>query len=313
MEPSVAVIGTTFIDCKGFAVQGYNPYGRNLGHIKFVHGGVGRNVAENLALLNVPTFIVSTIDNSGLGEEVEKRLLKSGVNLDFFTRADGQGMGMWMAILNQHGELMGSISRMPNLDILEEIISVKGDRIIESVTHVALELDLNEKISRQVIEIARRHNRRVYGIPGNLEVVLSHLDLLSYTDCFICNDIEAGQLVGKDLAGMDINDLQAILEQFVIAAELPSMVITLAERGSVYYDAITRERGYQPAFPTDVVDSSGAGDAFFSGTVMGLVRNRSLAEAVVYGTRVASWTLQKEENNCLDLPERVKRSELFRD
>ena len=81
MEPNIAVIGTVFIDCKGFAGKGYNPFGRNLGSVKFVHGGVGRNVAENLALLNQKILFVSTVDNSALGNEVIKRLRKSKVNL----------------------------------------------------------------------------------------------------------------------------------------------------------------------------------------------------------------------------------------
>lgn len=44
---NTVVIGTTFVDLKGFAKYKYNPQGRNLGEVKIVHGGVGRNVVEN--------------------------------------------------------------------------------------------------------------------------------------------------------------------------------------------------------------------------------------------------------------------------
>jgi len=109
--------------------------------------------------------------------------------------------------------------------------------------------------------------------------------------------------------GMEIKELQKVLVNYVMMAGIPSMVITLGDRGSVYYDSRTREKGYQPAFKTEVVDSSGAGDAFFSGTVMGLVRGRPLGEAVAYGTRVASWTLQVEENNCLEMAVKLREEE----
>lgn len=311
MTQSVAVIGTTFVDCKGFAGERYNPGGRNLGHIKFVHGGVGRNVAENLALLGVPVKFVSTVDNTALADEVVKRLLRAGVNLDYLSRAGSRGMGVWLAILDQRGDLAGSISQMPDLALLEDFINRKGEQIISSVDHVALEIDLNEHISRTVFEIARHMKKRVYGIPGNLDVVLKHRELLRHTDCFICNDIEAGQLNGHSLEGAGVEDLQQVVVELAAATGLPSLVITLAERGAVYYDTGTGARGYQPAYPTEVVDSSGAGDAFFSGTVMGLIRNRPLEEAVVYGTRVASWTLQKEENTSPDLPQKIRGETLF--
>ena len=89
------------------------------------------------------------------------------------------------------------------------------------------------------------------------------------------------------------------------------MVVTLGERGAVYYDFRTSETGCQPAIPTSLVDSSGAGDAFFSGAVRGLINNSSLREAVSYGTRIASWTIQVEENNCLDLPFRLREEQLL--
>lgn len=310
MEKTVAVIGTTFIDCKGFSRQAYNPQGRNLGSIKFVQGGVGRNVAENLAMLKMSTYFVSSVDNSALGSEVVNRLRSFGVKLDFLSYAEKRGMGMWLAILDQNGELAGSISQMPDLDILDGIIEKKGDSVMEAVSHVALELDLNEDLSRRVVGLARSYHRKVYGIPGNLDVVLKNRDLLAYTDCFICNEIEAGRLFETDFSDMGIEDLLACLVKSASGEGIPSMVITLGSRGSVYYDSRSAEMGYQPAFPTRLVDSSGAGDAFFSGTVMGLAKDRPLQEAVVYGTKVASWTIQAEENTCLDLPEKLEEEKL---
>ena len=45
----IAVIGTVFMDIKGFAQNTYDPVGTNIGDIMFSFGGVGRNAAENLA------------------------------------------------------------------------------------------------------------------------------------------------------------------------------------------------------------------------------------------------------------------------
>ena len=133
-----------------------------------------------------------------------------------------------------------------------------------------------------------------------------------FIDCFICNEIEAAKLVGKEIFGQDIAAIQAELKEFVSKAKLKAMVVTLGDRGAVYYDSRTGEIGYQPALPTRVVDTRGAGDAFFSGTVMGLTYNRLLSEAVTYGTKVASWTIQVDENTCSVIPEMMRKDEHFK-
>jgi sugar/nucleoside kinase (ribokinase family) len=99
MIPTVAVVGTIFMDCKGFAKQKYNPAGRNLGSIKFVHGGVGRNVAENMANLLVNTMFVSSVDRTGVGREVTARLAENKVNTEYVLETEARGMGMWLAVI----------------------------------------------------------------------------------------------------------------------------------------------------------------------------------------------------------------------
>ena len=45
----IVVIGAVFIDIKGYSISPYIPAGRNAGKIVQTHGGVGRNVVEDIA------------------------------------------------------------------------------------------------------------------------------------------------------------------------------------------------------------------------------------------------------------------------
>ena len=45
----IVVIGAVFVDIKGYPLSTYIPGGRNAGRIEQVHGGVSRNVAEDIA------------------------------------------------------------------------------------------------------------------------------------------------------------------------------------------------------------------------------------------------------------------------
>lgn len=45
----IVVIGDVFIDVKGYSTAPFIPGGRNAGEIQQIHGGVGRNVVEDIA------------------------------------------------------------------------------------------------------------------------------------------------------------------------------------------------------------------------------------------------------------------------
>ena len=311
-QTNVAVVGTVFVDCKGFSDQKFNPAGRNLGNVKFFHGGVGRNVVENLGRLGLKPSFVSMADKSGMGDEVIGRLEEAGVNVRHMLRTEALGMGFWLALLDNNGELAGAISQMPDLRELEEYLQSRGADIVAKSTDVVLELDLNARITRQVVRLAKEAGRPVYGIPGNLSVILANKDVLADIDCFICNDIEAAKLFDVPLERAQREELQRQLRKYVDGIGLQSMVITLGGDGAVYYDRRTGDSGFQPVFPVEVVETSGAGDAFFSGTVFGLTQRKPLKEAVIRGSRVAAWTIPSTENVRQDLGDMVQRNEIFR-
>ena len=283
----------------------YDPQGRNVGSVKFVHGGVGRNVAENIGRLGLPTSLVSSVDKGSIGNDVVDRLAASGVGSAFLARTDTGGMGMWLAVMDENGELAGSISQMPDLQGMENSLSLMGEAMMEQATHVALELELNERITRQVLKLAKKKAKPVYGLPGNLEVVMKAPDVLDGLALFVCNHIELGRLCGEDFSDADAEKILMRLPQVTKKMGLQALVVTLGARGSVYYDAANEEQGFQPALPVKVVDTCGAGDAFFSGALAGLARGDSLAAAVVTGTEVAACTIQSAENNCIQLAEQM--------
>lgn len=296
---NIALFGTIFMDIKGFSQNHYDPVGRNVGDIKFIHGGVGRNVAENLGVLDIPVTFGSTVDETGIGQEVINRLTENGVETAFLKKTKTGGMGMWMAILDHEGNLAGSISKMPDFHLFEELIDEKAEEMIASASHVALEIDLNETITRRIMALAKKHCKPIYGIPGNLEVIKRNKDILADMDCFICNDIEAEKLFPAYLDLGKISSVQAELKKFAEKLKMKSMVVTLGELGAVYYEA--GKTGYCCVASVKMVDSTGAGDSFFSGVIARLVQGDGLKEAVAFGAKVAAYTIQSEESTCIGI------------
>ena len=301
---NTVVFGVTFVDIKGFPFTTYNALGRNLGDVKIVHGGVSRNVVENFANVGMPVSFASILDDSAVGRDVARKLSAAGADLSHITTVEENGLGMWLVVLDESGNLAGSISKMPDVSLLEDMIAKDGDAIVAQAENIVLEIDLNERIAATVLDLAEKHQKKVYAIVGNMSVILAHPEFLRQTDCFICNEIEAGRLFASDaVPAFSPEQMLEYLPTAARTAGIPSMVVTMGAHGAVYYDGPRDEAGICPVFPAIVVDTSGAGDAFFSGTVMGLTRQLPLSEAVRYGAKLAALTIGSEENSCPVIPD----------
>ena len=137
---SIVVLGAVFVDIKGFPSSQYIPEGRNAGRIEYIHGGVSRNVVEDIANLDLRPTFVSIVDNSALGEDVVKKLKNHKVNTDYM-QVIPNGMGTWLAVFDEKGDLAGSISQRPNLMPVLDMLEEKGDEIFSNATSIVLEID----------------------------------------------------------------------------------------------------------------------------------------------------------------------------
>lgn len=294
----MVVVGVVFLDIKGFPFFKYDAVGTNLGNVLMTHGGVARNVAENMANLGAEVEFVTMLDDDSLGREARLRLRGAGVKLTHAVSTPDKGMGMWLAVFNEKGDLAGSVSHMPDASPIERLFDEKGEEIIRSCRGVALEIDLSEKVSERVFELAERFDKPVYAVVANMSVILRRPDFMARTACVILNEIEAGRLFGREIRALSPEEMLEAISEAASAMGIRSIVVTMGARGAVYLDAENGLRGVCPAVPCRVVDTTGAGDAFFSAVVESLARGMRLDDAVTCGARLASMTVSTSESTC---------------
>ena len=80
---SIVVIGAAFVDIKGFPLDNYIPDGRNVGRVEYLHGGVARNVAEDIANVELRPTYLGLVDDTPLGTAVLQKLKNHKVNTDY--------------------------------------------------------------------------------------------------------------------------------------------------------------------------------------------------------------------------------------
>ena len=236
----IVVIGAVFVDIKGYPLSTYIPGGRNSGRVEQVHGGVSRNIVEDIANVELRPTFVGLVDDTGMGQDVIDKLRDHKVNTQFIRRVK-DGMGTWLAVFNNDGDVCASIS--------------------------------------------------------NMSIAMERRDFLQQVDCFVCNQQEAGLLFSDDYDHLSPAAMREVLAANVHSANIPCMVVTMGGQGAVYARA-NGESGVVPAKKVDVIDTTGAGDAFFAGTVIGLTYGKNLPASCEIGSRLAASVISITENVC---------------
>ena len=292
----IVVIGTAFMDIKGFPEDAYIPTGRNVGRVEYIHGGVARNVVEDIANAELRPTYLGIVDDTPMGEAVLQKLRNHKVNCDYcLTIPDG--MGTWLAVFDNNGDVAGSISKRPNFYPMLNQLEQKGDEIFAAADSIVLQVDVHKDIAKKSIELAKKHGKKIFALVSNMSIAAERRDFLQKFDCFICNQLEAGLLFLDDYEGKSPEEMRQILLEKVTAAKIPSMVVTMGGDGAVYA-SMEGECGIVPARNVAVKDTTGAGDAFCAGVAIGLTYGKDLAGAVRIGTMLAASVIVSSENVC---------------
>lgn len=303
-QPVAVVVGTVFVDLKCFPQQELNFKGRNLGKVSFFHGGVGRNVAENMARLGTDVRFCSSVQEDGIGAEVLARLQGVGIDTTGVGRtSEPRGHGMWVAILQPDGDLACSLSQMPDVSYMQQAFERQGAELLKNAGLVVLEVDLSVDLAEQVLDAADAAGVPVVGLPGNFACIRAKPTLLAKLQTFVCNQHEAEELYGRPVSSIPaaMHAVKALWER-----GLQQVVITLGPLGSV-----AGEQGstpfHVPALPIEVQDTTGAGDSFVAGLSHCLAAGADLRLAVEAASRVAAWTVSVQESVCQNLAQRVSQ------
>ncbi len=292
----IVVLGAVFVDIKGYPEGIYIPAGRNAGRVEQIYGGVSRNVTEDIANCELRPTFVSLVDDTAVGADVIRKLKNHKVNTQYMRQVP-DGMGTWLAVFDQEGDVVASISKRPNLMPILNILEDKGEEIFSKADSIVIEVDMDKAIVKKTLSLAKKYGKPVYGVVANMSIGLERRDFLKELSAFVCNIQEAGLLFCTDFSENTPQELVEMISRRVIQAKIPKLVVTLGAQGAVYADC-NGEKGYCPARTVEVKDTTGAGDSFCAGLSVGLTYGKSLKEACEIGTYLAASVIVTTENVC---------------
>lgn len=292
----IVVLGAVFVDIKGYPLSTYIPGGRNAGRVVQVHGGVSRNIVEDIANVELRPIFVSLVDETSAGADVIKKLQSHKVDTRYMRRTE-DGMGTWLAIFDNSGDVTAAISKRPDLRPIAAILDEQGDEIFREADSISLEIDMDKEVVKRTFALAEKYGKPIYAVVSNMSIAVERRDFMRSVHCFICNQQEAGILFSENYDDVTPEEMLETLQLKIRGAQISRMVVTMGAQGAVFA-TLDGESGWCPAKKVDVKDTTGAGDAFFAGVVIGQTYGKSMMESCEIGTRLAASVITTGENVC---------------
>jgi pseudouridine kinase len=290
VEKYVSVIGGINIDIKGLPANRLLSDTSNPGSIYLSPGGVGRNIAHNLALLEVPVCFFSAIGEDVFGSRVLSKTKTAGVDVTYVQVLNNQHTGMYLSILNLSHELALAISDMEITHCVDKEYIDKHRQVIQRSAFVILETNLDLEVLGYILELCHQKNIPCLINPVSIEKSQKLHDIDGGFEYITTNRAELEAVCHQEI--QDLDQLEDVCEQ--LCDRFEHILVTLGEEGVYYYSRKHRNGKRYPPFKSRIVDPNGAGDAFVAGLVCGVFRNFNMDYCIQLGMAAAHLTLQSE-------------------
>jgi pseudouridine kinase len=288
-EGRVLVIGASGVDIVGRPAGPLAPGTSNRGSLRMSDGGVARNVAENLARLGTSTVLLTAVADDTAGARILENARQAGIDTGASVTIPGGRTGTYLALLEDTGSLHAALDDMRIIEQLTPEHILQAEPFFVGAAAVFLDANLPPASLDQVLAVARRLGIRVAADPTSSSLaprLAPHLrDLWLLTP----NEAEAQVLTPHAFPHAD-RDQALDAARHLVAAGVEIAVIALAEFGAAYASSVLS--GHVPALRTDVVDSTGVGDAMSAAVIFGLLNDIPLDESVRLGVAAAGLTLR---------------------
>lgn len=249
-------------------------------HADIGPGGKGSNQAIGAARLGADVVFLVKVGPDAFGAEARRLFESEGLPLEGILQGQ-ETTGLALILVDADGDNMISVAPGANDELSHSDLAMVK-HLLDDVTHAVFQLECPVDLFINAASALR--SRGVATIlnpaPATPLPVLS----LPLIDILTPNQRELGVI-----SGADVFDDQGILSsaRSVIERGVSSVIVTLGARGAVL---VTQEReSWFDAYKVQVVDTTGAGDAFNAGLVTALSEGAQIDEAVDLALRAGAF------------------------
>ena len=300
----VTIIGAANLDITAKSHNPITPQDSNPGTITISPGGVGRNIAENLARLNINTRLIAALGNDFMGNMLLNECKSVGIDMSCCQICQDASTPIYTAILDHDGEMNVAVADVSNL-VSSEHIHRHRDLIAASPI-IMLETNLLKEDIENILSTFE--GKDIYADTISVAKAGRIKDHIGRFHTIKMNRTEASYLSGQEIA--DEESLEAAAMYFLDSGT-KRVVISLGAEG-LYYRHKDEKIRHTPA-KTEPTNITGAGDALMAGIIYSTLHNKSAEYTVGFAQAMAYMALMSENTvNEQINPANVERYNLWR-
>ena len=291
-EITVSIIGGINIDIIGKSHSTVLMDNSNPGTADINIGGVACNMAKMLSVIcrrnNAQSIIVKLYSAVGSGIFFKAALTdikKFRIDTSGILKLRNYRTGTYISILNENSDMVTAVSDMQIMDAIDSKVIAQWEPNLAESNFLAADTNLTAESLNSICRIAEQNKIPILVEPVSIQKAKKILKVqhsITY-----CTPNEAEYLA---LAGEKQKDLgKGIIRSF---STVKNIIITRGKKDVICFDSISKEKEYFQVHPVYVQNPNGAGDAFASGFIYGLITGLPRAKAVEAGIASAGEALK---------------------
>ena len=281
--PRVCVIGSANLDFT-VALPRLPRTGETVsaGTLLVDRGGKGANQAVAARRLGAEVRMIGCVGDDDSGGEIRRALREQGIGVDGIATSSDAATGSALIFVDREGRNQIGVAPGANHRLTVEMARAGQDAIAWAEVLVS-QLEVPVPVVRWALETARRHGVPTVLNPAPVQELSD--ELLSLVTYLTPN---AGEVAA--LTGIEVRDLESGRQAAARLCErgAGTVIITLGEQGALVCDGASAV--HFEAFPVEVVDTTGAGDAFNGALAVGLAAGGSLEQVIPLASAAAALT-----------------------
>jgi len=286
-EPYVLVVGGVNLDIGGQSAMTLRSGDSNPGRVFTSLGGVGRNIAHNMALLGLHTRMITALGDDLFAERITASCAALGIDISRAVRVPGAATSTYLFIAGPNGDMALAVSDMSIYEHITPQTLAERRSLSENAGAVVVDANIP---AESIAWLCENTSVPIFADPVSavkaekLRPVLGRLHTL-----------KPNRLEAEILSGVAIRDEESLnaAADVLLSRGVQRVFITLGAEGVLAADRGGRCR--LAPLDTAVAGTTGCGDAFTAGLVWAFLRQEDLRASARAGLAAAAIALESRE------------------
>lgn len=278
------VVGGVNIDIGGTSHKPLVAADSNPGRVTVSLGGVGRNIAHNMALLGVDTRMLTAFGDDLYARQITDSCADLGIDISRALRVPGCSTSTYLYIANEKGDMELAVSDMDIYDhMTPEFLSARRS-MLNGARLVVADANIPAETLRW---LAENVEVPIFADPVSTVKAEKLRPLLGKIHTLKPNRLEA-----ELLSGVAIRDGASLhrAADALLDTGLQRVFISLGGDGVLAADHMGRE--HLPNLPGNMVNTTGCGDAFMAALAWAWLEDAALKDAALAGLAASAIAME---------------------